>query len=94
MYVLAVIIYFTSSGISYLVLYVWRKEKYVPRRKELMYDRENYWFDIKWSLLNILGQVPLITLIKMGYPYFSKVQYSWNITPVFWLYLALHIIYD
>jgi hypothetical protein len=57
------------------------------------YD-EKIWYDMKWSLLNIMGQTPLITLIKMMYPYYSKVQYDWNITMMFPIYLILHIIYD
>ena len=44
--------------------------------------------------MNILGQTPLVNLIKIGYPYFSKVQYSFNITPLFPLYLLIHVIYD
>jgi lathosterol oxidase len=56
--------------------------------------QEQKLFDIKWSLINIIGQTPLVTLIKMCYPYYSKVQYNWNITYMFPAYLLLHIAYD
>ena len=71
--VMGTALYFAVSGLSYLVLFVWGGRKFTPRRKELIYDHEQYWFDIKWSLINIVGQVPLVVAIKMGYPYFSKI---------------------
>ena len=71
----AIPFYFVVSSLMFLVYFVWFKEYFTPRRMELRYDREAYWHDIKWSCFNILGQTPLISLIKMGYPYYSKVQY-------------------
>jgi Delta7-sterol 5-desaturase len=35
-----------------------------------------------------------VTLIKLGYPYFSKVQYGFSFQPVMVFYLLLHIVYD
>lgn len=45
-------------------------------------------------MVNIIGQTPLVTLVKMCYPYFSKVQYDWNISYLFPVYIILHIMYD
>ena len=92
--VMGALLYFLVTGLSYLVLFVWGRHKFTPRRQELIYDREQYWFDIKWSLVNIVGQVPLVVLIKMGYPYFSKVEYEFNWRPAMLLYIFLHVVYD
>ena len=45
-------------------------------------------------MLNILGQAPLVTVIKMAYPYYSKIQYDWNITYLFPIYFCFHLLYD
>lgn len=57
-------------------------------------EKEQIGFDIKWSVLNIAGQTPLITAIKMCYPYFSKVQYNWSLTYMFPIYFMFHLAYD
>jgi hypothetical protein len=44
--------------------------------------------------LNIIGETPLVNLIKLGYPYFSKAQYSFSWQPMLPLYLILHVAYD
>jgi hypothetical protein len=72
----AILLYSVVSFLWYCVLYVWGRGKFTPRREELRVEREEYLHDMKWSLLNILGQVPLVSLIKLAYPYYSKVQYD------------------
>lgn len=49
---------------------------------------------MKWSALNIIGETPLVNLVKLGYPYFSKIQYSYSFEPVFILYFLFHVLYD
>jgi hypothetical protein len=92
--IFAVTLYFLLSGLSYIILYIWGKERFTPRGEELKIEKELFWHDIKWSFLNILGETPLVTLIKLGYPYFSKVQYTIQWHPLLPLYLILHVIYD
>lgn len=92
--IFAVTLYFLLSSLSYLILYIWGKERFTPRGEELKVEKELFWHDIKWSFLNILGETPLVTLIKMGYPYFSKVQYTIQWHPLLPLYLILHVVYD
>ena len=89
-----IVLYFGGSSLAYLIM--WRKYKsiFTPYREQLVEYEEQKLFDIKWSIINILGQSPLVTLIKMAYPYYSKVQYSWDITYAFPLYLVFHFVYD
>ena len=93
-FVFAVTLYFLLSSLSYLALFVWGRRRFTPRGEELRYEPETYLHDLKWSFLNILGETPLVTLIKLGYPYFSKVQYGWAWHPLLPLYILLHVAYD
>ena len=45
-------------------------------------------------MLNIIGQAPLVSLIKMGYPLYSKIQYEFVFGPQAFVYLLMHIVYD
>jgi len=41
-----------------------------------------------------MGQTPLISLVKIGYPYYSKIQYDFTFTSMTPLYLLFHFCYD
>lgn len=90
----ALLYYFVVSTLLYLIYNIWYKKKFTPRQEELRYEPETFYHDIKWSVLNILGQAPLVSLIKLGYPYYSKIQYEFHFTPIVLLYLFFHIVYD
>lgn len=90
----AIIFYLTVSSISYLVLYKLGRNKFTPKMEEYREYKEQKLFDIKWSLINIVGQTPLVSFIKMAYPYYSKVQYDWNLAYLFPVYLLFHVAYD
>ena len=93
-FIYGLIFYFLLSSLSYLFFFIFRKKTYTPRREELLQYEEQVIFDIKWSFINIVGQTPLVTLIKMGYPYFSKAQYEWKVSSSLFGFLLLHILYD
>ena len=86
--------YLIASLLMHFAYYHWFKSTFAPDRERLRYERETFWFDIKWSMLNIIGQTPLVSLIKMGYPYYSKVQYEFVVAPSTIFYLLFHVCYD
>jgi Delta7-sterol 5-desaturase len=92
--VVAIPFYLFMSSMMYLVYFRLFKNTFSPRYKELRFQKEPFWHDLKWSLLNIVGQTPLISLVRMGYPYYSKVQYEWSFTPMTVFYLIFHVCYD
>lgn len=86
--------YFFTSFLSYLIFYqVWDR-KFTPHIRNLREYQEQIREDIKWSIINIIAETPLVAALKMAYPYYSKVEYSWNITYLFPIYLILHVMYD
>ena len=86
--------YFVVTSASYFFFFVKYKQRFTPLREQLLEYQEQRAFDIKWSIINILGQTPIVTLIKVSYPYLSKVQYNWNLTYMFPLYFLFHLVYD
>jgi hypothetical protein len=91
--VFAIPFYFVMASLMHLVYFHWFKDYFCPLRMKLRYEKETFYHDIKWSVLNILGQTPLIAIIKMGYPY-SKVQYEFSFGLTTIVYLLFHVCYD
>lgn len=89
----AVPFYFLAASVMHLVYFHWFKNYFTPLRMKLRYEKETFYYDIKWSILNIIGQAPLVSLIKMGYPY-SKIQYEFSFSIATVGYLVFHICYD
>lgn len=86
------LLYLSLSTLSYIYFFKLKKERFLPK-----YNGENLiWNDIKWSIINIVGESFLVAALRMTLPRYSLVYYQVSDYGVAYLILSifLHMLFD
>lgn len=84
--VFGTLLYFILSSLSYIYFFIWKKTKFLPK----LNGNFIIMTDIKWSLINILFESLLVTILRMAIPRYSFIYY--NINDYGYMYLILSIV--
>jgi len=106
MVLFGVVVYVLLSGASYLVFFVWLRERFVPAYRP---DRAEMWKSARWALFSISGNAALMAPVELAIIhgdsriYFDVADHGWGWlalsaalvlvvteTSIYWIHRALH----